>query len=70
MNLHELLACVALISSVLVCVVLHFYGIYQEFGVGLAPVQTFLSFFSLGPFLVAFVFCGAFHSKRVPNLVL
>ena len=41
MHLYELLACFALISSALVCVVLHPFlqvrGIYQEFGFGLAP---------------------------------
>ena len=40
MHLYELLACFALISSVLVCVVLHRFlevcGIYQDFGFGLA----------------------------------
>ena len=39
MHLYELLACLALISSVLVCVVLHFHGIYQELGFGLAPFR-------------------------------
>ena len=41
MHLCELLACFALISSVLLCVVLHPFlwvrGIYEEFGFGLAP---------------------------------
>ena len=41
MHLYQLLACFVLISSVLVCVVLHPFlqvgGIFQEFGFGLAP---------------------------------
>ena len=43
MHLYELLACFALIFSVLVCVVLHPFpqvcGIYQVFGFGLAPFR-------------------------------
>ena len=43
MHLNELLACFALISCVLVCVILHLFlymrGIYHEFGFGLAPLQ-------------------------------
>ena len=43
MHLYEFLACFAIISSVLVCAVLHPFrqvcGTYQEFGFGLAPFR-------------------------------
>ena len=60
MHLNEVFACLALISSVLVYVVLHFHGIYQEFGFGLAPFWLGMWRMPCTPPMLGDMFCSHF----------
>ena len=66
MHLYELLACFALISSGLVCVVLHPFlwerGIYQEFGFGMALFRLGIC---TGPFGIHCGFGDGLFSVRL-----